>query len=299
MSSARPLAARAARRGFTLIELLVVIAIIAILAAILFPVFARTREKARQSACQSNLKQFMLGIMQYTQDYDEMMPLGISGKNQIGPKVAADNGRPEFSVPQLIMPYVKSQQVFQCPDDNSFNGGAPSVRDAAGTYTFAPSTKIWEAYGTSYKFLKQCFSTFPSTYTSGPLFNSSCSGSFKGCQGDESLVAPVGGATYNDPPFPLSVAFFARPTETRVLRCFVAPWETPVASGDPNLMHPNADIIAFADGHVKTVISQAQYDSYCDGPTASPARANDPSGKYGPTFGDGSCNTMGVERKKR
>jgi prepilin-type N-terminal cleavage/methylation domain-containing protein len=62
--------------GFTLIELLVVIAIIAILAAILFPVFAQAREKARQTACLSNSKQMALGLAQYTQDYDEQLPFG-------------------------------------------------------------------------------------------------------------------------------------------------------------------------------------------------------------------------------
>ena len=62
------------RRGFTLIELLVVIAIIAILAAILFPVFAKAREKARQTSCLSNVKQLGLGLMMYAQDYDEKMP---------------------------------------------------------------------------------------------------------------------------------------------------------------------------------------------------------------------------------
>ncbi|MGE5531060.1 MAG: prepilin-type N-terminal cleavage/methylation domain-containing protein, partial [Bacteroidota bacterium] len=61
------------RTGFTLIELLVVIAIIAILAAILFPVFAKAREKARQSSCLSNIKQISLGILGYAQDYDERM----------------------------------------------------------------------------------------------------------------------------------------------------------------------------------------------------------------------------------
>ncbi|MBZ0172326.1 MAG: DUF1559 domain-containing protein, partial [Phycisphaerales bacterium] len=65
---------RSRRLAFTLIELLVVIAIIAILAAILFPVFARAREKARQSSCASNLKQLALGLMQYAQDYDETYP---------------------------------------------------------------------------------------------------------------------------------------------------------------------------------------------------------------------------------
>src|SRR5438093_9492423 len=65
---------RSDRSGFTLIELLVVIAIIAILAAILFPVFGRARENARRSSCQSNLKQLSLGMLQYTQDYDERFP---------------------------------------------------------------------------------------------------------------------------------------------------------------------------------------------------------------------------------
>ena len=63
------------KRGFTLIELLVVIAIIAILAAILFPVFAKAREKARQTTCLSNVKQITLGILQYAQDYDERFPM--------------------------------------------------------------------------------------------------------------------------------------------------------------------------------------------------------------------------------
>ena len=62
------------RKGFTLIELLVVIAIIAILAAILFPVFAKAREKARQASCESNLKQLALGMLMYAQDYDEKLP---------------------------------------------------------------------------------------------------------------------------------------------------------------------------------------------------------------------------------
>src|SRR5579862_4173320 len=95
------------KQGFTLIELLVVIAIIAILAAILFPAFARARENARRASCQSNLKQIGLGIMQYTQDFDEHLPLGYAN-----PFSSATG---QFSTDNLwwgdmIFPYVKSLQ---------------------------------------------------------------------------------------------------------------------------------------------------------------------------------------------
>jgi prepilin-type N-terminal cleavage/methylation domain-containing protein len=76
--------------GFTLIELLVVIAIIAILAAILFPVFARARENARRSSCQSNMKQIGLSLLQYVQDYDEVLPAdwtGASTYNSANPAI--------------------------------------------------------------------------------------------------------------------------------------------------------------------------------------------------------------------
>jgi prepilin-type N-terminal cleavage/methylation domain-containing protein/prepilin-type processing-associated H-X9-DG protein len=96
------------RQGFTLIELLVVIAIIAILAAILFPVFARARENARRSSCQSNLKQIGLGWLQYAQDYDErVVPARV---------VAGTN--PYFAWSEIIQPYVKSKQVLVCPSNS-------------------------------------------------------------------------------------------------------------------------------------------------------------------------------------
>ena len=93
------------RSAFTLIELLVVIAIIAILAAILFPVFARARENARRASCSSNLRQIGLGIMQYTQDYDERFPQTVQ---------TVDMG---LGWVQLINPYIKSYQLFQCPSE--------------------------------------------------------------------------------------------------------------------------------------------------------------------------------------
>jgi len=96
------------RRGFTLIELLVVIAIIAILAAILFPVFARAREKARQTSCLSNLKQIGLAELMYVQDYDETFSPLVTG--------APGDGSPTRTTWfALIMPYMKNAQIGQCP----------------------------------------------------------------------------------------------------------------------------------------------------------------------------------------
>ncbi len=107
------------RKGFTLIELLVVIAIIAILAAILFPVFAKAREKARQSACSSNLKQIGLGLMQYAQDYDETMPFlwRAAAATDTGATQCSD-GVYRTNWITSVYPYVKNNQVFECPSGN-------------------------------------------------------------------------------------------------------------------------------------------------------------------------------------
>ena len=102
------------KQGFTLIELLVVIAIIAILAAILFPVFAQAREKARQSACQSNLKQIALGIRMYSQDYDECMPYQAYSAQSSG--VGSWNlDTVQNNWARAAMPYIKNQQIYTCP----------------------------------------------------------------------------------------------------------------------------------------------------------------------------------------
>jgi prepilin-type N-terminal cleavage/methylation domain-containing protein/prepilin-type processing-associated H-X9-DG protein len=107
------------RSGFTLIELLVVIAIIAILAAILFPVFARAREKARQASCLSNLKQLGLGVLMYAQDYDESWPMAYS----LAEGVPAGTSWPLKTWFMDIQPYVKNWQLLKCPSTASLRTG--------------------------------------------------------------------------------------------------------------------------------------------------------------------------------
>ena len=134
-------------RGFTLIELLVVIAIIAILAAILFPVFARAREKARQTSCLNNVKQLALAFRMYTSDYDGTMP----GYTIYSPGSGATGESGQISIRgeytglsytylywmDVLMPYVKNKQVFVCPTMAS---------DATATW----GGYGWNVYGAGY-----------------------------------------------------------------------------------------------------------------------------------------------------
>ncbi len=121
------------KRGFTLIEMLIVIVIIAILAAILFPVFASARENARRSACASNLKQLAMAFTQYANDYNERLPgatdggvassASYVGTNKLGgwnfySEFGVGDTQPKFDVTRgSIYPYVRSTQVYVCPND--------------------------------------------------------------------------------------------------------------------------------------------------------------------------------------
>jgi prepilin-type N-terminal cleavage/methylation domain-containing protein/prepilin-type processing-associated H-X9-DG protein len=127
------------KKGFTLIELLVVISIIAIIAAILFPVFARVRENARRTSCASNMKQIGLGILQYVQDYDEKMPaaaFGLANDNTVTNCAAG-----AWRWMDAIYPYIKSEQIFICPD-------RVSVKNVTYTYCEEPDVSLhpWGSY---------------------------------------------------------------------------------------------------------------------------------------------------------
>jgi prepilin-type N-terminal cleavage/methylation domain-containing protein len=130
------------RPGFTLIELLVVIAIIAILAAILFPVFARAREKARETSCLSQLRQLGLALHMYAQDYDEQFPFD------------SYVGNPHPMLVMGLSPYVRNRSIFYCPSAQALEAGAQTAPPKYGgpVDSVVSTDANWAAYRITYKY---------------------------------------------------------------------------------------------------------------------------------------------------
>ncbi len=138
------------RRAFTLIELLVVIAILGLLAAILFPVFATVRGRARQTSCLANLKQIASAVQMYGQDYDGRFPYAVDPSDRVTPSIWATYPGFQTEIARLpylqdvLQPYLKSKEVFRCPSDTGFD-----FNDFTGQDLQALPTSF-EKYGTSY-----------------------------------------------------------------------------------------------------------------------------------------------------
>jgi len=179
--------------AFTLIELLVVIAIIAILAAILFPVFAQAREKARATACLSNAKQIGTAMLMYTQDYDETLPEpGLAGVF----RNATNTGLGQFYMGILpfylaVQPYAKNYELFACPsDDIRTNGsvdrsGMPDMLKAANV----PGANLLPAYSNTTAFHEAVAKIVPNSYATNYFLSATYGYPTRRSGGTESVPA--------------------------------------------------------------------------------------------------------------
>ena len=225
------------RSAFTLIELLVVIAIIAILAAILFPVFARARENARRSSCSSNLKQIGLGILQYTQDYDEKY---VATRWYDG-----TNGQ---AWPTSLQPYLKSTQIFQCPSD-TLSGNTAATGAMSPTYWNNPPAP---QFHTSYVYNTDIGGDSNSDATRAGVSQAAIDSVAT------TVMATDGGANTSTNTDPLK--WTQVPNAFMVYPIPNLNNTTPYDQGAPMPRHLETTNILYADGHVKSQRVTAIYN---------------------------------------
>ncbi len=234
------------KRGFTLIELLVVIAIISIIAAILFPVFAQAREKAREITCVSNARQVGIGVQMYLQDNDETMPIFYAYNS------APPSGVPgHVGVELEVMPYLQNKDVFRCPDDAGSPFLAQNTSANGGCSDYPGRTTYHACYGSSYRFTSDMYSVVAG-------------------------VSSQNNVLYTTTQM-VTDAMIQFPSETRIMRDEMFPWFS--AQGDPGgakygyvppgsggvdyyePWHPRGGTVIFADGHAKFLTSELVFDN--------------------------------------
>ena len=219
---------KVSRNGFTLIELLVVIAIIAILASILFPVFAQAKQRAKTAKCISQAKQIGLAVRMYIDDNNSAWPIFQM----------YDDQPPHQGVEVAVLPYAKSQDIFECPNDS----GGPN----AGT----PIESYYKRFGSSFRFTKGVFTIINEP---GNPSNSQ----------ENNAQVPKDQHVVKDGEFEF-------PAETRIMRDEMMPWASP--QQDPGgakylygtdyygKWHSAGATIIFCDGHAEFVTAAARFD---------------------------------------
>lgn len=230
----------AKRLAFTLIELLVVIAIIAILAAILFPVFAKAKEAAKQTACLSNAKQIGTTQKMYMGDYDDTAPIFYAYNT-----LDVNNNPAYFGLPNhrgtegLLLPYSKSKDIFRSPLD----AGGPYLASDPGLAGVSKDT-YWAAYGSSYRFAKCMFSVVEgeSTGNNNPY-------TFTKIVTDTQAEDPAGTRIIRLE----MMKFFEKTNDPNCTRfgydCgYFRQWDS------------NGGVVIFSDSHAKRIVSAGQFD---------------------------------------
>lgn len=263
-------------KGFTLIELLVVIAIIAILAAILFPVFAQAREKARAISCLSNIKQISTASMMYTQDYDENFVLDIYDSASVDDTYGSNGNDIQYTYTwaRLLQPYFTTWQIMACPD-----GGPDGSVFAGGALSWYGNFNFFPMIGYNYAYLSPWLVT-PDGSTCGP----SQSVSLAAVQRPANIIAFTDSSTNDATPGAANTSCCADPTQSSSNLTYfqvTAPDAFPVflpsptycvvedavgeggwdwtvnPAGNPNFLgftaprHTQGANISFVDGHAK------------------------------------------------
>ena len=247
-------------KGFTLIELLVVIAIISLLAAILFPVFSRARENARRSTCMSNMKQLGLGIMQYSQDSDGILPNRwedtYTGTGDAG------TGNPDGldqNWTDMIYPYVKNSQIYTCPDraDENYSSYVPQPRNTVNDF-------FWGTYD-----INTTYGTFnnPYSYTTGGVtyYGASPAGAPESAVGDTpGTIFLSEGSTANS--YGNKGGQIYWPGDTTVgIQTTTEPYTISTTNAFVEAPHLDTANVLFCDGHVKAEQMGYLLESYHPG----------------------------------